>query len=279
MANPRFPSSEHGPYQCLRSSLTVAEVQDIETGHILCVTCSGIDSYGAAWFGQISGVRKYDLSDEDLWGLLKPLPDEHVYPLMPPGLDIHDHNGTDCRYIKRANLVGSEDAQVAKILPMIVLEEAKVLQSLKQLPHPNLIRFYGCILKDNRIAGLVLEKYPRTLQQYFDQGQNYDFGDFKAKAWMHGLQAGIQHLHSLGLAHNDLNPMNVALDQHDNVVIIDLGSCRRVGENLNSAGTPGWFDEDDSDWAVSAKAHDEFALQKIESWLDGKSFQVRRDDT
>ncbi|KAK5721770.1 hypothetical protein LTR15_006361 [Elasticomyces elasticus] len=212
-------------------------------------------------------------------GLLKPLKDEQVYPLAPPGLDLCDFKDTEGRYIKRANLIGFDDAEVAKILPTILLEETKVLQSLKQRPHPNLVRFYGYILKDNRIAGLVLEKYPRTLQQYFDQDQNDDFGDFKAKAWMHGLHAGIQHLHSLGLAHNDLNPMNVALDQHDNVVIIDLGSCRRVGENLNSAGTPGWFDEDDSDWAVSAKAHDEFALQKIESWLNDKSFQGRRDDT
>ncbi|KAK5737221.1 hypothetical protein LTR17_006832 [Elasticomyces elasticus] len=126
MADPRLLPSEHGPYQCLRSSLTVAEVQDIETEEIICVTCSRTDSYGTAWFGQISGIRKYDLSDEDLWRLLKPLPDEQVYPTAPPGLDIDDHKDTDGHYVKRANLVGFEDAEMAKILPMILLEGAKI---------------------------------------------------------------------------------------------------------------------------------------------------------
>ncbi|KAK5721194.1 hypothetical protein LTR17_014753 [Elasticomyces elasticus] len=212
MADTRLPPSEHGPYQCLTSSLTVAEVQDIETENILCVTCSRIDSYGTAWFGKISGVRKYDLSDEDLWRLLRPLRDEQVYPMAPPGLDVHDHKDTEGRYIKRANLVGSEDAEVAKILPMILLEEAKVLQSLRQHPHPNLVKFNGCILNDDRIAGLVLDKYPRTLDQYFLQA-SYEFSDFKAKAWMEGLRGGILHLHFLGLAYNDLNPMSIALDE------------------------------------------------------------------
>ncbi|KAK5686626.1 hypothetical protein LTS10_002747 [Elasticomyces elasticus] len=227
MADTRLLPSEHGPFQCLTSSLTVAEVQDIETENILCVTCSRIDSYGTAWFGQISGVRKYDLSDADLWGLLKPLPDEQLYPMAPPGLDVHEHKDTDGRYIKRANLVGSEDAEVAKILPMIVLEKAKILHSLEQRPHPNLVGFYGCILKDNRIAGLVLEKYPRTLEQYFHQDHS-DFNHFKAQTLMEGLRAGVKHLHSLGLAHNDLKPMNVALEEKGNLVIIDLGSCRQV---------------------------------------------------
>lgn len=61
---------------------------------------------------------------------------------------------------------------------------------------------------------------------------------------MAGLRAGIQHLHSLGYAHNDLNPMNIALDGDDQPVILDLGSCGRCGERLLSGGTPGWVEED-----------------------------------
>ncbi|KAK1811759.1 hypothetical protein LTR12_013856 [Friedmanniomyces endolithicus] len=272
MAEAKLDISGNGLYESLRSGLTVAEVQDIETGKVLHVTCSCFDSYGTAWFGQISGVRKYDLSDEDYRRLLKPIPDEQVYPLAPPGLDVHDPKDTDGYYIKRANLIGFDDAEVAKTLPRILLEEAKVLQSLKQRHHLNLVKYYGCNLKGDRIAGLVLKKYPKTLQQYFLQDY-YDFSDFDAKACMKGLRSGIQHLHSLGLAHNDLNPMNAALDGDNKVVILDLGSCRGFGEELISAGTAGWFDEDSPDWAISAKAHDEFALQKIESWLDSKRLE------
>ncbi|KAK1809911.1 hypothetical protein LTR12_015735 [Friedmanniomyces endolithicus] len=242
----------------------VVEVQDIETDKVLRVTCSCYDRYGTACFGQISGVRKYDLSDEDYRRLLKPIPDEQVYPLAPPGLDLHDPRDTDGYYIKRASLIGFDDIEVAKALPMILLEEVKVLQTLTQRHHPNLVKYYGCILRGNHIAGLVLKKYPKTLQQYFLQDY-YDFSDFDAKAWMEGLHSGVQHLHSLGLAHNDLNPMNAALDEDKSVVILDLGSCRTFGEELISAGTPGWYDEDSPDWATSAKSQDEFALQEIES--------------
>ncbi|KAK5737222.1 hypothetical protein LTR17_006833 [Elasticomyces elasticus] len=146
---------------------------------------------------------------------------------------------------------------------------AKILQSLIRYPHPNLVKFYGCVLKGDRIAGLVLEKYPTTLEQYFLQDQN-DIGEFDAEAWMQGLRAGIQHLHSLRLAYNDLNPINVALDGSDNVVKIDLGSFRRFSEDLISASTLRWFNEDSPGWAISVKAYDDFGLMKLEQWLDGK---------
>lgn len=56
---------------------------------------------------------------------------------------------------------------------------------------------------------------------------------------MDGIRAGVEHLHSLGFAHNDLNPMNIALDGDDNLIILDFGSCRRFGEQVLSAGTYG----------------------------------------
>lgn len=46
-----------------------------------------------------------------------------------------------------------------------------------------------------------------------------------------GIERGIKHLHSLGLVHTDVNPSNIMLDW-DEAVIIDFGSCRRVGESL-----------------------------------------------
>ncbi|KAK3046015.1 hypothetical protein LTR09_012452 [Extremus antarcticus] len=172
-------------------------------------------------------------------------------------------------------MIGFEDADVARTIPQILLDEAKMLEFLKQHHHPNLVKYHGCILKGDRIAGLVLEKYPKTLQQHFECGP-CDSGDFDVSRWMTGLCSGIDHLHSLGLAHNDLNPMNIALDRNNDVVILDFGSCRKFGEELISAGTPGWFDDDSPDWAVSAKTHDEFALRKIESWLQRKRLK-RRD--
>ena len=38
------------------------------------------------------------------------------------------------------------------------IEEAEVLELLKTYPHPSLIRYYGCTLRDDFVSGIVLEK-------------------------------------------------------------------------------------------------------------------------
>jgi serine/threonine protein kinase len=38
------------------------------------------------------------------------------------------------------------------------------------------------------------------------------------------VESAVKHLHSLGLPHKGLNPTNVMVDDHDDVVIIDLWS-------------------------------------------------------
>lgn len=53
---------------------------------------------------------------------------------------------------------------------------------------------------------------------------------------------GVSHLHSLGVAHNDLNPRNILLDENDRPVIFDLGSCKAFGEKLTEGGIPKWND-------------------------------------
>ncbi len=81
---------------------------------------------------------------------------------------------------------------------------------------------------------------------------------------LEGIQAGLAHVHSLGLAHNDLNPWNIMLDEQDRPVIIDMGSCKPLGEKLHEMGTPDW---NDGFVEVSSKENDDIGLQKITEWL------------
>ncbi|KAF2453056.1 hypothetical protein BDY21DRAFT_145843 [Lineolata rhizophorae] len=80
---------------------------------------------------------------------------------------------------------------------------------------------------------------------------------------MDGIRGVVGHLHSLGFAHNDLNPTNIALDGDDNPIILGFGSCKRFDEQLLSSGTYGWTDEC---YATSARQHDESVIQKLEAW-------------
>ena len=58
------------------------------------------------------------------------------------------------------------------------------------------------------------------------------------EAFMKSLGSAIHHLHSLDLAHNDLNPANILVAEDGTPILIDFGSARKIGEKLSmSRGT------------------------------------------
>lgn len=83
-----------------------------------------------------------------------------------------------------------------------------------------------------------------------------------------GIESGIRHLHSMGLVHNDINPSNILMDG-DHPFIIDLGSCRPIGESLDGVSrTYEWSDEEVEQ---SLPENDLNALKEIRIWLGGCS--------
>jgi serine/threonine protein kinase len=75
----------------------------------------------------------------------------------------------------------------------------------------------------------------------------------------------VEHLHSLGYAHNDLNPANVMLAEDNEPILIDFGSFQPFGKKVMTGGTRGWFDED---FETSEKHHDLVGMRKIQAWLE-----------
>ncbi|KAF2789403.1 hypothetical protein K505DRAFT_352610 [Melanomma pulvis-pyrius CBS 109.77] len=163
-------------------------------------------------------------------------------------------------FIKRPKLLCLNNKEETQLLPQMLLKEAKVLEFLKQHYYPNLIRCHGCTINRGCITGISLQKHQITLQYRLKKGST----SFDIVGCMQDIRAGVKHLHSLGFAHNDLNPMNIALDSNDDPINLDFGSCRRLGEQLLSAGTYGWIEDD---FTTSAQRHDEFAMDRIEVWL------------
>jgi len=243
-----------------RDLANLCEVEDYSTGAFIRTTFAYIDDQDRAWFGKTNDIRKYDLNVEDLNRLLQPVPDEKIYPLKPDTVSVVSEANRKKLYIKRPKLLCLDNEEDTKLLPRMLLEEAEVLQFFEQHPHPNLVRFHGCTTNRDRLTGIALEKHDIVLQyRHEDVPHPLDID-----ACMHKIREGIKHIHSLGFAHNDLNPTNILLDGDDNPIIIDFGSCKRFGEKLLSGGTYGWIDED---YSTSAQCHDESALHKIESWL------------
>jgi tRNA A-37 threonylcarbamoyl transferase component Bud32 len=77
------------------------------------------------------------------------------------------------------------------------------------------------------------------------------------------------------LVHNDINPSNIMLDG-DEGIIIDFGSCRRVGESVEDAGrTYEWYDESVE---TARPQNDLDALEEIRMWLGDVCTPFRFDE-
>jgi serine/threonine protein kinase len=147
-------------------------------------------------------------------------------------------------------------------LPNLFLQEAEILELLRQSPHHNIVRYHGSIFRRGRVVGLVLDRHPRTLRNRVEEGAK----DLDTERCLDGIKSGVSHLHKLGLAHNDLTPENIMVSEDDTPIIVDHGSCQPFGHDLITTGTPGWIDEN---FTTSAQQHDESALEKLEAWLKG----------
>ncbi|TAQ86248.1 hypothetical protein B7494_g5414 [Chlorociboria aeruginascens] len=122
-------------------------------------------------------------------------------------------------------------------IPKALLEETLVMEQISKLYHPNIVGYYGF-------------KFVET------------------------LESAVDYLHSLGLAHNDINPDNIMI-KDGMPVLIDFGSAQPFGKRLQSLGTEGWYEEL---FFTSEKKHDTYSLWKLREWLqnpDSKSRSLR----
>ncbi|KAJ8108630.1 hypothetical protein OPT61_g8037 [Boeremia exigua] len=224
-------------------------------------TFSFIDQDDNAYYGEVPDFEFTALSLEDVNRCLKHIPDEVIYPKAPLGITVVPKSELAGKYIKRPKLSGF-NSDLAPKLQQLLLDEAETFEILLKNPHRNVVRYHGCTVKNGRITGLVLDRYPKNLEaRMADQSK-----PFRKDLCMERVKSATDHIHGLQFAHNDLNPSNILVDEKDEVCIADLGSCRPFGAVLITAGTIGWIDED---FTTSEQHHDQVALEKIRGWLDG----------
>jgi len=180
--------------------------------------------------------------------------DQDVYPEAPSHISRATTIDGDC-FVKGPALTFYEELGGSGKMAQLLLEEAEMLEQIKRNPHPNLVRYYGCQVYRGRVVGLVLERYPCTLEERMRKGG----GDVNLEVGFDGLKSGVLHLHSIGLAHNDIKASNVMVGVDDRWILVDMGSCRPFGDPLIMAGQP--------EWETSSQEHDEEALRGLGTWL------------
>ncbi|OQN95346.1 hypothetical protein B0A48_18666 [Cryoendolithus antarcticus] len=248
------------PTTLTKQDVNLFEVFAADSGAFHRTLFTYVDTDERAWAGQ-AHVRKYDLTDEDLRTNLRRIPDDDAFPKMTQDITLlPQHYEASKLFLKRPQIHCLLEEFGGSIVPQMLLEEAQILEFLACHPHQNIVPYHGCVVRRGHITGIGLTRYQKILDhRFYDDASDLDLHRFERQC-----RDAVSHIHSLGLAHNDLNPSNIALDSNDDPIIIDWGSCKEFGEPLLSAGTPGWI-EDDFD--VSKKEHDLFALDKIMAWM------------
>ncbi|KAJ5081579.1 hypothetical protein NUU61_009843 [Penicillium alfredii] len=233
------------------------------------------------FYGELPN-RKTEISIQQATATLRPIPDSEIFPelslsdskkLTEAPLELPANVQV---FIKRPNLSQYDVYKrynVVHLLAQSLLEEARTVEFLSEHPHPRIIRYHGCRFRRGYLTGIVLSRHSHDLKEYLRHGG----GKIDKGVFMNELESAIYHLHSLGWAHNDLNPTNVLVDDSEVAegmpVLIDFGSAREIGTSLGtSRGTSGWIEGRIEDYTTSKKEHDIFALEQLRHWLDNPPF-------
>ncbi|KAJ6536017.1 kinase-like domain-containing protein [Mycena vulgaris] len=169
-------------------------------------------------------------------------------------------------YFKKIEPYMYQPSRVETHTPAHDLEhEMQVCEELSKNSHPNVCRYLGYLPTPdgNHLMGLCFERHGmhllRAVETQFD---------FNATTVIEGVRSGLEHLHSLGYVHNDINPRNIVLGKDSIPIIIDFDSCHKIGESLKGkkAGTIDWDHNSD----VSQPQNDFYGLEKVRELLQQK---------
>ncbi|KAK3324910.1 hypothetical protein B0H66DRAFT_470558 [Apodospora peruviana] len=189
------------------------------------------------------------------------IPFEHIQPLAdpsftraPPELLL-----STSHYVKHPSLMYYEPTNNHTQFLNDILSEIRICEIVRQSPYPNIAKYHGSVVNEEtgRISGFVFDKYRMTLAEMLkDDGPPFD-----RQRCLRGIEAGINHLHGLGLVRNDINATNVMMDHDMESIMIDFDSCRKEGEKLGSKF--GWT----VDSEYSRRENDHHNLDKIRETL------------
>jgi Protein kinase domain len=221
------------------------------------------------------------------------IPSAHYQPPWDPHVTRYgiDTSATDVElYCKTPRLIGY-DGTVG--LAVKLQREICVLEQLKQNPHPNICEYFGCKVDSSAglVTGVYLKKYPWSLAALLQgrvprglvfctrrysscyPGSNYSY---RSKAppkldrdvLIRGIREGLCHLHGLGMAHNDLSPGNIMIDEFGNPIIIDFDNCAAFNQPCR-AGTPDFTLYSN----ISSTENDLYAFERIIAAIDARIAQ------
>src|SRR5450759_4700542 len=139
-------------------------------------------------------------------------------------------------------------------------------QAIAQMRHPNIVNVYDFGEHDG-VPYMIIEYVPGgSLANRLSKGP---LDNATALKYLHGIAAGLDHAHGLGIVHRDVKPANVLLEKDDTPVLADFGLAKLLqGSSLKSmtgvtTGTPAYMAPEQVTGTKVGPAADRYALATI----------------
>ena len=218
---------------------------------------------GDNYYYAISTRRRHTFSKVDIPELnLVPIAVSQIWPPFSAQFTRAPEPLPQNCYVKRPSLIAYYKPKDLAELGSRMLHEAGICEILKASPHPNVAQYLGCVVENDKVTGLCFVKYSMDLKQRVTK----DSRPFDAGLLFQGIQAGIQHLHSLGIIHCDISTTNIMMDG-DTPVIIDFDCSQHNGEKLGFKSGTLDSENKDSDFKFAGTEDDEYELSRIRAFL------------
>jgi TonB family protein len=133
------------------------------------------------------------------------------------------------------------------------------------LAHPNIVTIHDFGQYDD--APFIVMEYVRgeTVAEVIKQRAAVPL--LKKLRWMEELCAGLSYAHRSKVIHRDIKPLNLMIDQHGTLKILDFGIARMVDSGLTQVsmqiGTPGYMSPEQIEGAPVDQRADIFATGAV----------------
>ncbi len=137
--------------------------------------------------------------------------------------------------------------------------------ALSRLQHPNIVRFYELVQKDNLIFFLMDFIEGHTLRREIRQ-KNGHFEIDNILKILRPICAALQYAHHNEIIHCDVKPENILIDHKGKVLLTDYGIAELTGSNIvidGGIGTPAYMAPEQISGRKISPQTDQYALGVI----------------
>ena len=139
------------------------------------------------------------------------------------------------------------NTQTGEKVAIKILNEAKIpyeykinslreIEIMKNLKHPNIIRFYGYISKDKQLY--LITEYIKGIELFQYISLKKKIEESEACIYFQQIISGIEYLHKMDIVHRDLKPENILIDRYlKEVKIIDFGLSNKYTDKSTLLST------------------------------------------